>query len=71
MNVAIIIPDFIRSLDITLIEYICIQVRAPQGSEPKIRAFDAEHERKRKLQLTKLFDRTPEQVGVDILVHFY
>lgn len=46
-------------------------MRAPQGSEPKIRAFDAEHERKRKLQLTKLFDRTPEQVGVDVLVHLY
>ncbi|XP_067678724.1 DNA methyltransferase 1-associated protein 1-like [Haliotis asinina] len=38
------------------------KVRAPQGSEPKIKAFDAEHERKRKLQLIKLFDRTPEQV---------
>lgn len=58
-------------MDITLIEYICIQVRAPQGSEPKIRAFDAEHERKRKLQLTKLFDRTPEQVGAEQVVHLY
>jgi len=38
------------------------KVRAPQGSEPKIKAFDAEHERRRKLQLTKLFDRTQEQV---------
>ncbi|XP_033737104.1 DNA methyltransferase 1-associated protein 1-like isoform X1 [Pecten maximus] len=38
------------------------KVRAPQGTEPKIRVFDAEHERKRKLQLTKLFERTPEQV---------
>ncbi|KAK3091085.1 hypothetical protein FSP39_017018 [Pinctada imbricata] len=41
---------------------ILTKVRAPQGTEPKIRGFDAEHERKRKLQLTKLFDRTPEQV---------
>lgn len=38
------------------------KVRAPQGSEPKIKAYDAEHERRRKLQLTKLFERTPEQV---------
>ncbi|XP_048757719.2 DNA methyltransferase 1-associated protein 1-like isoform X1 [Ostrea edulis] len=38
------------------------KVRIPQGTEPKIRAFDAEHERKRKQQLIKLFDRTPEQV---------
>jgi hypothetical protein len=26
-------------------------------------AFDAEHERKRKLQLTKLFDRTQEKAS--------
>lgn len=38
------------------------KVRAPQGTEPKIWAFDADHERKRKLQLTKLFDRTPEKI---------
>lgn len=38
------------------------KVRAPQGTEPKIRGFDAEHERKRKAQLVKLFNRTPEQV---------
>ncbi|KAK3590712.1 hypothetical protein CHS0354_012286 [Potamilus streckersoni] len=38
------------------------KVRAPAGTEPKIRPFDAEHERKRKLQLIKLFERTPEQV---------
>ena len=42
---------------------IHFQVRAPQGTEPKIRAFDAEHERKRKSQLIKLFNRTPEQVS--------
>ena len=41
---------------------ILTKVRAPQGTEPKIWAFDAEHERKRKLQLTKLFDRTQEKI---------
>ena len=43
---------------------IILQVRAPQGAEPKIRAFDADHERKRKSQLIKLFNRTTEQVGL-------
>ncbi|KAK6179185.1 hypothetical protein SNE40_011603 [Patella caerulea] len=38
------------------------KVRAPPGTEPKIKVFDAEHERRRKTQLTKLFERTPEQV---------
>jgi len=38
------------------------KVRAPQGAEPKVKAFDAEHERRRKLQLTKLFDRSQEMV---------
>ncbi|XP_059163538.1 DNA methyltransferase 1-associated protein 1-like isoform X2 [Physella acuta] len=38
------------------------KVRAPSGSEPKVKAFDAEHERRRKCQLMKLFDRTQEQV---------
>ncbi|CAL1538481.1 unnamed protein product [Lymnaea stagnalis] len=38
------------------------KVRAPGGSEPKVKAFDAEHERRRKFQLIKLFDRTQEQV---------
>lgn len=37
------------------------KVRAPQGAEPKIKAFDAEHERRRKTQLIKLFNRTHEQ----------
>ncbi|KAK7100846.1 hypothetical protein V1264_023716 [Littorina saxatilis] len=37
------------------------KVRAPQGSEPKVKGFDAEHERRRKSQLIKLFDRTHEQ----------
>ncbi|XP_045160572.2 DNA methyltransferase 1-associated protein 1-like isoform X1 [Mercenaria mercenaria] len=39
-----------------------VKVRAPQGTEPKIRAFDADHERKRKSQLIKLFNRTTEQI---------
>ena len=29
---------------------------------PKIKAYDADHERRRKEQLNKLFSRTPEQV---------
>uniref|UniRef100_A0AAG5DJP5 DNA methyltransferase 1-associated protein 1 n=1 Tax=Anopheles atroparvus TaxID=41427 RepID=A0AAG5DJP5_ANOAO len=32
------------------------------GTEKKIYVFDAEHERRRKEQLKKLFDRTPKQV---------
>lgn len=32
------------------------------GNEPKL--FDAEHEKKRKEQLKRLFERTPEQVSV-------
>ncbi|XP_077531940.1 DNA methyltransferase 1 associated protein 1 [Haemaphysalis longicornis] len=38
------------------------RVRAPPGQEPKGRAFDADHERRRKEQLLKLYDRTSEQV---------
>ena len=41
-----------------------VQVRAPQGCEPKVKGFDAEHERRRKTQLIKLFERTHEQVCV-------
>uniref|UniRef100_A0A3B4TA43 DNA methyltransferase 1-associated protein 1 n=1 Tax=Seriola dumerili TaxID=41447 RepID=A0A3B4TA43_SERDU len=37
------------------------KVRAPSGTEPKIYIFDAGHERRRKEQLEKLFNRTPEQ----------
>ncbi|KAL8578182.1 hypothetical protein ACOMHN_051737 [Nucella lapillus] len=37
------------------------KVRAPQGCEPKVKGFDAEHERRRKTQLIKLFERTHEQ----------
>lgn len=36
--------------------------RAPAGQEPKTRTFDADHERRRKEQLRRLFDRTPEQI---------
>lgn len=48
--------------------YYCIcgkltKVRAASGAEPKIYIFDAAHERRRKEQLEKLFNRTPEQVS--------
>ena len=46
-----------------------MQARAPAGPEPKIRAFDADHERMRKEQLTKLFNRTPEQVTTAFLMY--
>ncbi|XP_029906346.1 DNA methyltransferase 1-associated protein 1 isoform X1 [Myripristis murdjan] len=39
------------------------KVRAQSGTEPKIYIFDAGHERRRKEQLEKLFNRTPEQVA--------
>uniref|UniRef100_H2UFA2 DNA methyltransferase 1-associated protein 1 n=1 Tax=Takifugu rubripes TaxID=31033 RepID=H2UFA2_TAKRU len=39
------------------------KVRAPSGTDPKIYIFDAGHERRRKEQLEKLFNRTPEQVA--------
>lgn len=38
------------------------KVRAASGTDPKIYIFDAGHERRRKEQLEKLFNRTPEQV---------
>ncbi|XP_067119245.1 DNA methyltransferase 1-associated protein 1 isoform X2 [Centruroides vittatus] len=41
---------------------ILAKVRATAGQEPKIRVFDADHERRRKEQLRKLHDRTPEQM---------
>ncbi|XP_063408622.1 DNA methyltransferase 1-associated protein 1-like [Mytilus trossulus] len=47
---------------------ILTKVRAPQGTEPKIWAFDAEHERKRKLQMTKLFERTQEKIEEEDLL---
>uniref|UniRef100_A0A671R0H6 DNA methyltransferase 1-associated protein 1 n=1 Tax=Sinocyclocheilus anshuiensis TaxID=1608454 RepID=A0A671R0H6_9TELE len=39
------------------------KVRAGTGTEPKIYIFDAGHERRRKEQLERLFNRTPEQVA--------
>lgn len=36
--------------------------RAPPGQELKLRAFDADHERRRKEQLGKLYNRTSQQV---------
>ena len=38
------------------------KARTPNGQEPKIRYFDADHEKRRKEQLSKLYDRTSEQV---------
>lgn len=40
------------------------KVRAVTGTEPKVYIFDAGHERRRKEQLERLFNRTPEQVRV-------
>lgn len=40
------------------------QVRAAPGQEVKLRVYDADHERRRKEQLRRLFERTPEQVTV-------
>uniref|UniRef100_A0AAY4BD75 DNA methyltransferase 1-associated protein 1 n=1 Tax=Denticeps clupeoides TaxID=299321 RepID=A0AAY4BD75_9TELE len=39
------------------------KVRAATGSEPKVYIFDAGHEKRRKEQLERLFNRTPEQVA--------
>ena len=39
-----------------------LQLRAPPGSDPKIRVYDGDHERRRKDQLNKLFNRTQEQI---------
>jgi len=44
--------------------YFCTKVRSPGGSDSKVRVFDAQHERRRKEQLEKLFHRTEEQVEV-------
>lgn len=45
--------------------YICAKlanVRAAPGTDLKIPVFDAGHERRRKEQLERLYNRTPEQV---------
>ncbi|XP_059840132.1 DNA methyltransferase 1-associated protein 1 isoform X3 [Hypanus sabinus] len=39
------------------------KIRAPPGSDPKLSVFDAGHERRRKEQLERLYNRTPEQVA--------
>ena len=57
-----------RSVEDLKERYYCIcgklmKVRAASGAEPKIYIFDAGHERRRKEQLDKLFNRTPEQVS--------
>ncbi|XP_041745705.1 DNA methyltransferase 1-associated protein 1 isoform X1 [Coregonus clupeaformis] len=39
------------------------KVRAATGTEPKMYVFDAGHERRRKEQLERLFNRTPDQVA--------
>ena len=38
-------------------------VREMGGATPDLVAYDAEHERKRKLQLERLYNRTHEQVS--------
>ena len=48
--------------------YFSMKVRSPGGSDSKVRVFDAQHERRRKEQLEKLFHRTEEQVGIFCLV---
>ncbi|XP_036410140.1 DNA methyltransferase 1-associated protein 1-like isoform X1 [Megalops cyprinoides] len=39
------------------------KAHAGPGGEPKVYVFDANHERRRKEQLERLFNRTPEQVA--------
>jgi len=46
---------------------VCVKVRSPGGSDTKVRVFDAQHERRRKEQLEKLFHRTEEQVSLYFL----
>jgi len=44
----------------------CVQVRNARemgGTIPELVAYDAEHERKRKLQLERLYNRSHEQVS--------
>jgi len=48
--------------DLVLPAVFCMKVRSPGGSDTKVRVFDAQHERRRKEQLEKLFHRTEEQV---------
>ncbi|XP_074642063.1 DNA methyltransferase 1-associated protein 1-like [Tubulanus polymorphus] len=41
---------------------ILTKLHAPPGHEAKVKVFDADHERRRKDQLNKLFNRTNEQI---------
>ncbi len=43
-------------------EVLSILNKVKSTGDKKVYAYDAEHERKRKEQLTKLFDRTPKQI---------
>lgn len=46
--------------------HICAKlanIRAAPGTDLKIPVFDAGHERRRKEQLERLYNRTPEQVS--------
>lgn len=48
--------------------HICAKlanVRAVPGTDLKIPVFDAGHERRRKEQLERLYNRTPEQVSCE------
>ena len=40
-----------------------------KNNDPKLRAYDADHERRRKEQLIKLYDRTPEQIEEEQNLH--
>ncbi|CAH1772728.1 unnamed protein product [Owenia fusiformis] len=44
------------------IQNTLVKARAPVGTDPKVRVYDGDHERRRKDQLNKLFIRTTEQV---------
>ena len=46
--------------------YCNLQVGNLSGPEGKIINYDADHERRRKQQLLKLWDRTPKQVTVTL-----
>lgn len=41
---------------------VLAKASAAPGLEPKLKMYDANHERKRKEQLIKLYERTPEQI---------
>jgi DNA methyltransferase 1-associated protein 1 len=49
----------------------CFQLKASSSHETKIYVFDADHERRRKEQLKRIFERTPEQVLLNIAEYFF